>query len=390
MVEPAARAPAPEPQRTRVVLDVRRDNPTGRRPVTDLLDAAVTGSVRAVDGRAILSVGDHTWPLDDGVPDEARRVLRGVLAVDVVGLAPAAGLAALAASGAVLVAPRLDDAVAAVFGPSLAAEVRAPAPGPQDRRAWEQRSVRQRREAMRRWGGRSLFPAGATTPVSALLVTRRPALVDTALAAVEASTYPALEVVLVVHGTDEVPAHVAARAAASRLPVVVHAEPATTPFGAVLEAAAERASGPLLTKVDDDDRYGPEHVWDLVVAQAASGADLVGKPLALVRVERLGRTVWRAGHPTEVDTTFVAGGTILLAADRLRAAGGWAHLPRHVDRALLDAVLEAGGRVYRTHGEGFVYVRHDESDHTWAADPALFLADSVEQWLDPDEDLAGS
>jgi hypothetical protein len=379
-----------EPAGVHPVLDLARDNPAGRLPVTDLLAAATTGSLGREGGRTVLDVGPRRWSLDDPLPDEAREALRSVLALDVSPGVGAAALATLAATGAVLVAPELDGATASALGPLLAAELCTPAPGPHDRRGWEQRSVRQRREAMRRWGGASLFPGGSPTPVSALLVTRRPALVDAALAALEASTYPTVEVVLVVHGPDEVPAPVAARAAASPLRVVVHAEPAGSPFGGALAAAAQRASGPLLTKVDDDDRYGPEHVWDLVLAHASSGADLVGKPLSLVRVERLGRTVWRAGHATEVDTTFVAGGTMLLTADRLREAGGWAPLPRHVDRALLDAVLEPGGRVYRTHGEGFVYVRHDEADHTWAADPALFLADSVEQWLDADDDLTGS
>jgi hypothetical protein len=29
--------------------------------------------------------------------------------------------------------------------------------------------------------------------------------------------------------------------------------------------------------MDDDDFYGPEHVWDLVVARLYSGAEIVGK-----------------------------------------------------------------------------------------------------------------
>ena len=39
------------------------------------------------------------------------------------------------------------------------------------------------------------------------------------------------------------------------------------PLGAVLDAAA--ASCALLAKMDDDDVYGPEHLWDLVLAVAA-------------------------------------------------------------------------------------------------------------------------
>ena len=46
----------------------------------------------------------------------------------------------------------------------------------------------------------------------------------------------------------------------------------------LLGAEATRvAQGTLLTKVDDDDLYGPEHVWDLVLARCYSGAAVVGK-----------------------------------------------------------------------------------------------------------------
>ena len=33
-------------------------------------------------------------------------------------------------------------------------------------------------------------------------------------------------------------------------------------------------------------------------------------------------------------------------------------MPKSVDRALIDSVQRDGGLVYRTHGLGYVYVRH--------------------------------
>lgn len=45
----------------------------------------------------------------------------------------------------------------------------------------------------------------------------------------------------------------------------------------------------------------------------------------------------------------------------LAAVGGWRPIPRSVDRGLLDRVLQAGGLVYRTHGLGYVYVRHADT-----------------------------
>ena len=64
-------------------------------------------------------------------------------------------------------------------------------------------------------------------------------------------------------------------------------------LGAVLAAAAAAADGPLLAKMDDDDVYGPEHLWDLVLAHEYSGAALVGKFAATVYLARCDRTVRR-------------------------------------------------------------------------------------------------
>ena len=42
------------------------------------------------------------------------------------------------------------------------------------------------------------------------------------------------------------------------------------------------------------------------------------------------------------------------------------------DRALAQDVAASGGKVYRTHGSGFVLVRHGVG-HTWKADDSYFL-----------------
>ena len=61
------------------------------------------------------------------------------------------------------------------------------------------------------------------------------------------------------------------------------------PLGAVLAAATAAAAGPLLAKMDDDDVYGAEHLWDLVLAHEYSGAALVGKFPATVYLARSDR-----------------------------------------------------------------------------------------------------
>jgi hypothetical protein len=221
---------------------------------------------------------------------------------------------------------------------------------------------------------------GRPPSVSALLVTRRPQLVAAAVEALAAQTYPELEILVGLHGTGMDPAD--RDRLTARWPDVRLVElPAQWTFGEALGELTRRAAGSLLTKVDDDDRYGPEHVWDLVLARAYSGATVAGKGAEFVYVAPRELTV-RRRMSTEAYAEAVAGGALLIARGDLEAVGGWRPMRWAVDRGLLDRVLRDGGLIYRTHGLGFVYTRHTNG-HTW--DPGLdyFLHDVTRRWVGP-------
>jgi hypothetical protein len=57
----------------------------------------------------------------------------------------------------------------------------------------------------------------------------------------------------------------------------------------------------------------------------------------------------------------------MLDRSLLVKVGGFAAVPKHVDRHLLDALLAGGAVVYRTHGLGYVLRRNSEG-HTYDAD----------------------
>jgi Glycosyl transferase family 2 len=277
-------------------------------------------------------------------------------------------LAQLAVTGVVLHAPAVP---AALLAPELAALLAAPLPAADaDPMVWEIRSVRQRRAALRgHCAGLAHPPA-----VSALLVTKRPQLLAGAVATLAAQTYPNLEIVVGLHGEHEAPSSLDG---AGR-PVRVVPVPAARCLGEALAEASAAATGELVTKVDDDDHYGREHVWDLVMARYHSGATVVGKGSEFVYLEPKDLTV-RRRMGAEFLTDTVAGGTIALSRDDLASVGGWPPVPRWVDRALLDQVIAAGGQVYRTHPIGFVYTRHGDG-HTWDAGTGYFLRDPVRKW----------
>lgn len=353
-----------------VTVDATRANPRGRQRYGPRLPAghlhlADSGWEIRQRGTRVLA-GRFNEPLD---PAQAAVLARlGTVICPPEPAPPAAYahlLATLAMTGVVVYAPWLPAAVSARLAPSLAETLRTPLPG-RDPYAWELRSVQQRRAALRH------HAAGLGRPaVSALLVSRRPHRVVPAVAALAAQTYPELEIVVCGHGCD-LPALPGDRV------VRVRPVPADRTLGEALAEAARAATGTLLTKVDDDDRYGPEHVWDLVLARHYAGAQVAGKGAEFVHLAGKQVTV-RRRMATETATDTVAGGTILIAREDLAAVGGWPPVPRAVDRALLDRVLAHGGGVYRTHPFGFIYTRHEEG-HTWDAEPGYFLHDARRRW----------
>lgn len=257
-------------------------------------------------------------------------------------------------------------------------------PAQDDHLSWQNLSVSGRREALRDF---SPWPAVQPWPtVSILLSTHRPERLDHALAMVRRQDYPHLQAVIVLHGNEEDVAHHAPRVRSAldgwEGEWALIGVPAERNLGHALAAASARADGELLTKMDDDDYYSSSHVWDLVLARMYSGAQIVGKALDWVYLAGADVTVFRPTYPAERFATFVAGGTMLISAGDLAQVGGWRAVPRSVDRALLDRVLQSGGLVYRTHGLGYTYVRNaaDGSANTSQVQQEHFLTKTVAQY----------
>ena len=301
-------------------------------------------------------------------------------------------LAAMAATGMVVRVAGPDPELGRCLGSdlySLMIDDRVATADPHER---ESLSIAMRRCALRDHSLRArarqvLAASGHTGPplplVSVLLATRRPHRVATAVGAVASQTYPRVELVLAMHGEGfDAPAigklldsvDLPARA----VPVAAH-----EPLGAVLNAAVAESTGTLLTKFDDDDFYGPEHLWDLVLAHEYTRAALVGKAAEYVYLANSNRTVHRFRNRAERLSASLAGGTMMIARHRLDELLGWREIPASVDRALIEDVTKAGWRTYQTHGMGYMLVRHDEG-HTWPAKDAYFIkqADEVREGCD--------
>lgn len=295
----------------------------------------------------------------------------------------AGALARLAAVGAVVHIADEDDGLRRRLGPelyALMADDRIVTADPHQREAF---SVAMRRLALRDHSLRArvrqlLDPTELSAPplpeVSILLATRHPDRAAAAVASAADQSYPRCELVLALHGDGF------DRAALDRLlqdtdhPATVVEADNDLPLGSVLNTATEQSSGTLLAKFDDDDIYSPDHVWDLVLAHEYSRAPLVAKGAEYVHLTGADVTLHRRTGPSERYTAEgIAGGALMITRPCLDTVLGWRPIPRHIDRALIEDVAGAGHRIYRTHGTGYILVRHNEG-HTWQADDSHYLA----------------
>ncbi len=309
--------------------------------------------------------------------------------------ARAATLVRLAALGAVVHladgAPRME----ALLGAELYGLMAGAPPDP-DPVAREALGIRLRRAALRehslRARARQLCAhAGVAPPppplVSVLLPTRRPELLPHALAGVARQTYPRIELVLGLHGDGF--AGVDRRLAGLPMPATVVRTGSGRPLGAMLNDMAAAAGGTLLARMDDDDAYGREHLWDLVLAQEYSQAELVGKTTEFVYLAASNMTVQLHRERSEEHGLRSAGGAVLVSRKTLDRVGGFPCIPCSEDRGLHERILRDGGRrVYRTHGAGFVQIRHGR-DHSWDEEDEWFIGRARRIWHGQNIDQVG-
>lgn len=359
-------------------FDPARINPIGWPRVPE----KGVGALGPLDSLPAGSPADHTVRRRDRDTLRAVHHFEDVAVYHTDATTRAATLAVLAGMGVVVRLADHDPALESRLGSELYGLMSASDIIEADLDGRELISISMRRAALREHTLRarawqiigSRLPDPPTQPeVSVLAATKRPELVPDLLVTVSSQTYPRLELVLVLHG-DGFGDDIESMVAELSIPARVLRVDGSLSFGGVLNRAVSAAGGTLLTKIDDDDLYSDEHVWDLVLAHGYSGAELVAKGSEFVYLARSDRTIHRFCGKGEAASRVisVAGGTMLISRHDLEAAGGWRRVPRGVDVALIEDVRRLGGLVYRTHGFGYVLVRHG-SGHTWENEDSYFL-----------------
>ena len=291
-------------------------------------------------------------------------------------------LVRLAATGVPVHTADRDPELDALLGTELTDLMATDVPDP-SLDAREQMGIKMRRIVLREHTLRArarqvaeavLADAPHLPTVSVLLATNRPECLAWAIANVRKQSYPRIELVVALHGArfkDADAAHCSSVFPGAKVLRIGQDQP----LGTVMNAATDTASGTLVAKMDDDDVYDADHIWDLVLALEYSGADIVGKGAETIYLGSIDKTIRRRRDQSETYSNGIAGASLLLPRHTLQRVGGWRRTPRQVDIALIDDVLKAGGRAYRTHGAGLYVVRHNKG-HTWQAQDERFLANA--------------
>jgi hypothetical protein len=240
------------------------------------------------------------------------------------------------------------------------------------------RHLRRLREesSARAVGERLLQASGVAVPhwrreALAALVSRRPDFVVEATDRIVEQTYRPLRIAIGLHG----PAGVAEKAVRQRLaesgiPHIVSRFDASVPQGSCMNALVEDSPGDVIIKIDDDDWYSPVFIGDMMGALEFSGAAIVGKAAAFVRL-RDGRFVLlRTSSYREVD--HVVGPTITAHRWAWEAVRFPSRYER-VDSKFLQAARSMDLRVVSHHPWDFCVIRHDRG-HSWTASDDYFLS----------------
>ncbi|MFC7723379.1 hypothetical protein [Nonomuraea recticatena] len=227
--------------------------------------------------------------------------------------------------------------------------------------------------------------------MSVLLASRRPHLAVGALAQIAGQVGVQVEVVLAAHGWAD---RAAGMVSGAGVPVTVVDVDEAVPYGGVVQAAAGRASGSLVSVWDDDDWYAPTYLAGLLAERQRVGADVVGVTLReWVYAAEHDRTYWRPGLVGWF--WHVAGGSITLPRALLAEVGGFPMVGSGVDGLVLARLREMGAGIYRADGRNYLRRRMRPEWHTcqtptagWISGAALSWPGVRPGWTVPEEELA--
>ena len=220
--------------------------------------------------------------------------------------------------------------------------------------------------------------------LSVVLSTLRSDDLESILKQIQAQSLKRFELVIGLHTIDLEARHktLITKLKKRGISVVVMKFSKEATLGTILSDLAKVSSGEYVSKMDDDDFYGPEHLQDLLDAAIATKAEVVGRAMNYVYLEPIDVTVRRFNEQgtqaVELWSDWVCGGTILVTRAAGEKAGWFGTGTTAVDRQLLSQVTAANGKIWRTFGAGYIY-RRTFTFHTYVTNYSKYLKNANQQ-----------
>ncbi len=204
--------------------------------------------------------------------------------------------------------------------------------------------------------------------------TNRPDHLETILENVGRQTYPQLDLLLVAHGFSPDESKLRDLAVARGIPEVdVIRVPEDVVAGEVFNRGFREARGALIAKMDDDDWYGPDYLWDQVDAVGFSGAHVVGKWAHYAYIESLDSTVLRFAKHEHEYRDVLAISTLLMRREVFETAE-FPPMPYGAGSVFLRELMALGCRLYSADRFNYLYHRYSRAAHHTFPTSDLHLA----------------
>lgn len=211
----------------------------------------------------------------------------------------------------------------------------------------------------------------AAPAVEVVCVSRRPWQLPQVIDQFEAQTYAHRRLTIVLTSSEPDSATIDP----SRWPhVTIERRPGVS-LGHCLNEVLDSSTASLVAKWDDDDWYGANYLTDLVLTRNATGAAVTGKHSYFAYLAESERAILRFNGVEFCDTSFVAGGTLLID----RAALGDVRFPDvnlAEDGALLRQCEVRGLRIFAA--DPFNYVQYRGGANTWHVDDTVYARDALD------------
>ena len=218
-------------------------------------------------------------------------------------------------------------------------------------------------------------------PVTAICCSNRPAFLRHISAQMKSQNYENLHIIYVAHG----PGHdleliEKSFTGLASVQVLALPDPKAT-LGEALNLALDNCRSDMVTKIDDDDFYGPEYIRSSVSALHYNGFDevgIVGRTKAYCYVQDRDLLALRFSHKAQdrlQDRVF--GGTIFWSRKAVNDQR-FQPLPRAVDTAFFKDAAEKDVRLFGCEPYDYIHVRYSEIEsHTWKISSDEFLRPTV-------------